>query len=178
MGNIGPVLTQALGVAAPVVGLPLGGVIATSALSIAERSRARSAQKQEQSIALQQLQAQQTLQSGQLAAQTALERERIQMVADVDADNRRAALKRAVARRRAEVGASGIGGGAGGSTQAVLLGLFDETEDELNERQVLDTLRTRALDLSLSNNNAINILQRTQLQERQKLSRISTNFKI
>ena len=53
---------------------------------------------------------------------------------------------RAVARQRANFGSSGISSDSG-SGQAVLLGLFDETEDELARREQLDNLRNRALDL-------------------------------
>lgn len=173
MGNVAPVLTQALGLGVPIAGQPLGGVLAGAALSVAERSAARQTQKAEQSLALEQLQAQQNLQTQQLESQAALERERITAAAKVDEDNRRAALKRAVSRQRASFGASGVGNAATGSSQAVLLGLFDETEEELTNRETLDNLRSRALDLSLNNRNSINVLQRTQLQERQKLSRIA-----
>lgn len=127
------------------------------------------AQQDAQNAALAHLQQQQALQMKNAQAEAALERESIALKSKADEDARLAALRRAVARQRANYGASGTGS-AGGSAQAVLLGLFDETEDELASRGRLDSLRSRALDMSLENRGALNILQRTQLQERAKIS--------
>ncbi len=121
-------------------------------------------------LALKQLQAQQNLNQQQLAEQTALERERIALQSSQDEESRRAALRRAVARQKAQFGASGIT--SGGSSDAVLLGLFNETDDELQRRNQLDTLRNAALDLDIAQQRSVNILQATQLQEKQKLGRL------
>lgn len=132
------------------------------------------AQEQAQRQALKQLQQSQALQHQQDQAQAALERENIAERARIDESNRLAALRRAVARQKALYGSSGISS-AGGSAQAVLLGLFDETQEELDGRERLDSLRNRAIDMSLDNQNSINVLQRTQLQERQKIGRLSSD---
>ena len=131
------------------------------------------AQRRAQEQAVRQLQERQALQQRQAEAQAALEREQITEAARSHEEDRKAALRRAVARQRARFGSSGVGNALGGSASAVLLGLFDETEDELAERERLDNLRQRALDLSLSNRNSLNVLQRTQLQERQNIGRLS-----
>ncbi len=133
--------------------------------------------KDEQDIALQQLQARQKLQQKQLEADSALEHERIAAGAAAAEDERRAALRRAVARQRTQFGASGIGNAGGGSAEAVLLGLFDESEEELASRERLDNLRNQALDLSVAQSNSLNVLQRSQLQQRQDFERELTGFK-
>lgn len=129
----------------------------------------------QQALDLQQLQQKQQLDQQNLVQQTALERERIATDTKAAEERRQAALRRAVARQRASFGSQGIGSG-GGSSQAVLLGLFDETEDELAQRERLDNIRGRALDLDVSQSNAINVLQRSQLAERQRLERELVDF--
>ncbi|MGB0719566.1 MAG: transporter [Bdellovibrionales bacterium] len=124
---------------------------------------------QSDDLALRQLQQEQRLREQQLAQSQALEREKIATQAAQDEDDRRAALKRAVARQRASFAGSGISA-SGGSSQAVLLGLFDETEDDIKQREQLDTLRTRALDQDFAQTRSLNLLQSTQLRERQKLN--------
>ncbi len=62
-------------------------------------------------------------------------------------------------------------GSGSGSAQAVLLGLFDESEDERTKREELDSLRLTALDQNIGQSRALNVLQRTQLAERQRLMR-------
>jgi hypothetical protein len=89
-----------------------------------------------------------------------------------DERRRKAALKRAMAKRTAEFGASGTGS-SGGSAQALLLGLFEESDEEREEREKLDNLKSKALDTGLANRRSINVLQRSQLAQRQQLERAS-----
>ncbi len=134
----------------------------------------QSADKQrqdEQNLAMKQLKRAQAAQEQNLAQQTALERERIAAQGAQDEDERRQALRRAVARQRAQFGSQGTGA-AGGSADAVLLGLFDETDDDLAKREQLDSLRNRALDLDVAQNRSLNLLQAMQLAQRQSLSRL------
>lgn len=127
----------------------------------------------ERKQAQQQLAAQQSLQERQAAANMALEREQIALNTAHTEEERRAALKRAVARQRANFGAQGVGSG-GGSSQAVLLGLFDESDAERERREQMDNLRLRVMDEDLSQRRALNVLQRTQLAERGKIDRLSS----
>ncbi len=127
-------------------------------------------QEKEDRLALDQLKRQQTLQQRQLEEKAALERQQIALNAKLTEEQRQTALRRAVARQRANFGAQGVGS-ATGSSQAVLLGLFDESDDERQRREELDALRVTALDQNVSQNRALNILQRTQLSERQKIQR-------
>ena len=159
MGALVPVLTSAL-------------VTQGVGLAVNEFSR-----RQSQDQALEQLQERQALQQQQRAQDAALQKQQIALSASQDEEKRKAALKRAVARQRANFGSQGVGSGAG-SSQAVLLGMFEETEDELSRREELDNLRLNAVDLNVSQNNALNVLQRTQLQERNTLNNLTASTRI
>ena len=127
--------------------------------------------RQDQDLALRQLQERQRLQEAQLVQSNALEREKIAAQAAQDEEQRQRALRRAVARQRAQFGGSGVSSNSG-SAQAVLLGLFDESEEELASRATLDNLRSRALDLDASQTRSLNLLQATQLSQRNNLNRL------
>ena len=159
MGALVPVLTSAL-------------VTQGVGLAVNEFSR-----RQSQDQALEQLQERQALQQQQRAQDAALQKQQIALSASQDEEKRKAALKRAVARQRASFGSQGVGSGAG-SSQAVLLGMFEETEDELSRREELDNLRLNAVDLNVSQSNALNVLQRTQLQERNTLNNLTASTRI
>ena len=141
-------------------------------LAVGELSR-RSNQDQ----ALNQLKERQTLQQQQLSQDAALERERLAVTARQDEGQRKTALRRAVARQRANFSAQGIGSGVG-SSQAVLLGLFDETADEQARREELDTLRRTSIDQNVAQSSALNVLQRTQLQERNNLNNLTSGARM
>lgn len=57
----------------------------------------------------------------------------------------------------------------GGSSEAVLLGLFDESEFDKTECERLDSLKVAAIDQGLNQQKRVNTLQRAQLQQTQKL---------
>lgn len=133
----------------------------------------RQALRSQQDLALRQLTAQQDLDVQQATQGAALERQKIAAAALTGEQARRAALRRAVARQRAQFGGSGLTGGEG-STEAVLLGLFEESEQDKATSMRLDTLRNAALDQSLNDRQALNVLQRAQLQERHSLARIAS----
>jgi hypothetical protein len=107
--------------------------------------------------------------------QAMLQKEELRLNAEKAESERRAALKRAVARQRAEFGASGVGSGAG-SSQAVLLGLFDESDEDLKQREALDNLKSRAIDQNISQQQRINTLQLTQLKERDKIKWVTSGI--
>ena len=127
--------------------------------------------QRQQDLALRQLQERQRLEAQQVSQDSALEREKIALQATQDEEARRAALKRAVARQKTLFASSGIGT-SGGSSGAVLLGLFDETEDELARREQLDNLRNKALNVNEAQSRSLNLLQATQLSERNNLNRL------
>ena len=76
-------------------------------------------------------------------------------------------MRRVIARQRAQFGASGISA-SGGSSEAVLLGLYNESEEEAAQREEIDNLKKAALDEDLAQTKSLNLLQRNQLEERQR----------
>ncbi len=126
-----------------------------------------------QDLALRQLQERQTEQQRQSSENAALDKERIASSAEAAERQRRDALRRAVARQRANFGSSGISSG-GGSAEAVLLGLFDETDADRQERERLDSLRFGAIDQNINQQRRLNVIQRTQLQQSQNIKRLSS----
>ncbi|MBX2834760.1 MAG: transporter [Micavibrio sp.] len=127
-------------------------------------------------LALRQLQERQALEMKKAAADTAIAREKMALEAASSEEDRKRALKRAVARQKASFGGQGISS-ANGSAQAILLGLFDESEDEAQTRAKLDGLKSAALEQDLGNRASINVLQRTQLAQRQKLDKQITGLR-
>ena len=131
--------------------------------------------RQEQQQALRQLEQRQNEKLRQERETAALEREKISDAARASEEKRQAALRRAVARQNVQFASQGITGGDG-SSEAVLLGLFEESESDKQERDRLDNIRNRALDQSLTATNRLNILQRNQLLEQQRLDRVASGF--
>lgn len=130
-------------------------------------------QQADQELALKQLQQTQNAELSALQQQIALEKEQIAADAAETESERLSALKRAVARQKAVFGGSGVGNQSSGSSEAVLLGLFSESEDEKASREKLDNLRYTALDQDVANQNRVNVLQRAQLAEQQRIERAS-----
>ena len=121
------------------------------------------------------LQRQQTEQMRQMAENSALEKEKIRLSAEQTEAERRAALRRAIAKQKAKYGASGIES-SGGSSQALLLGLYDESEEERQRRESLDALKSQAIDQNMDQQQRINTLQLTQLRERSRYNNRGSVF--
>lgn len=143
---------------------------------ITEQSSEKEHLRRDQNLALKQLREKQDAQLSTLQTQTQLERDRLEADTQASEEKRLAALRRAVARQRSQFAAQGLGGTGTGSTDAVLLGLFEESDTDRTERDRIDQLRNRALDQDLSSQKQLNILQRSQLQERQRLERELLGF--
>lgn len=135
----------------------------------------RRQEKKEWQMQERQLAQNQALQEQQAASAAALEREQMALNTQAAEEERRSALKRAVARQRANFGAQGVGSG-GGSSQAVLLGPFEESEAEKARREQMDNLRLRIVEDDVSARRASNILQRTQLAERNRLEATASRY--
>lgn len=135
-----------------------------------DQDRRRDALRAQQSQTLAQLRQRQRLDETQNTQQAALERQKRAEQARQANQERQAALRRAVARQRAQFGASGIGPDSG-SSEAVLLGLFEETEQDSENRQRLDSIRNRSLELNSQQLQARNILESTQRAQRNQLRR-------
>ena len=135
----------------------------------------RRALRANQDQALAQLQQQQRLEERQSAQDASLEQQRRAEERAQANSRRQAALRRAVSRQRAQFGASGVGSD-GGSSEAVLLGLFEETDEDRNQRERLDSLRNRALEQDQIQLRSRNVLEATQTAQRNQLRR-SANFR-
>lgn len=105
----------------------------------------------------------------------AYEKEQLRLSGDQAERERRNSLRRAVAKQRAIYGGEGISSGDG-SARAVLLGLFDESDEERKERNALDTLKSSALDSNIAQQKRLNTLQLTQLKEKNRLNRYTAGF--
>ncbi|MFP4098965.1 MAG: hypothetical protein ACLFP8_06435 [Alphaproteobacteria bacterium] len=122
-----------------------------------------------------QLKEKQTLQETQTRQSAALEKEHVAQESKIDEQQRKAALRRAVASQKANFGAQGVSS-KDGSAEAVLLGLTrdSETEQEFDNNRA--SLKQAAIEQDVSQRKALNILQRTQLQEKNNLSTIRKFF--
>jgi hypothetical protein len=129
----------------------------------------------QQDLALKQLQQTQKQQTRNAQEQAALDRDKIAADADAAEQSRLAALRRAVARQKAAYGDSGIAIDDA-SPQAVLLGLSSESEGEKTQREQMDAIKNSVIDQGLAAQQRANILELSQLKERQKLARISEGY--
>lgn len=125
----------------------------------------------QQELAMAQLRAQQNITESQAAQDAALQRQEAALEAGNAEQARRAALKRAVARQKVSLASQGISSADDGSAEAIMLGLFSESEQEQQARTRLDGLREQAIGQGLAQKQALNVLQRAQLAERQRLER-------
>ncbi|UEM02617.1 hypothetical protein JL101_021940 [Skermanella rosea] len=119
------------------------------------------------------LQTRQLLQGQEAAAEAQradIETRRAQIQASAEADEaaRRDALRRAVGRSRASLGTWG-GGTADGSGEAVLLGLVNRTDADSRNAQAVERLRGQALSQEVEDSRRRNLLDQSQLAERQRL---------
>ena len=160
MGSIVPVALQALQAVQTVS--TVAKVVGRGLDVVDDKRHDSSAQ------ALAQLEARQRAEIRNAKEQANIERQKIASAAKEKETERLRSLKRAVARQRAEFGGSGIASGDG-SSQAVLLGLFDESEQEKADRERLDKIKLSAIDQSLANKRRVNTLERAQLQEKSRL---------
>ena len=98
---------------------------------------------------------------------SATRQQQIQLDAANNEAARQSALRRAVARQRATFGARGITTDSG-STEAVLLGLYKDSDADRIQSEKLDRIRQNALADDLTTKRQRNLLERTQLAEAQK----------
>ncbi|UEM19962.1 hypothetical protein JL100_023230 [Skermanella mucosa] len=95
-------------------------------------------------------------------------RAQIQASAEADEAARRDALRRAVGRTRTSLGTRG-GGTSDGSGEAVLLGLVNRTDADSRNAQAVERLRGQALSQESEDTRRRNLLDQSQLAERQRL---------
>ncbi|WP_207460165.1 hypothetical protein [Azospirillum sp. SYSU D00513] len=92
--------------------------------------------------------------------------------AETDERRRVDALRRAMGRSRASLGAQGVSS-ADGSGEAILLGLVGDSAAERRESQDLDRIRRQAVQQELDDRRRLNLLEQAQLAERQRLEFLS-----
>jgi len=170
MGTIQPVLTELSSTLGTITSIQsqLG-----SLTGIGTRGQEK-AQRAQQDLALQQLQQTQANTEREAQQKAARDRERLQVEAQQNDQRRRQSLRRSIARQNARVGASDTS--RTGSNEAVLLGLINDTEDDRQNAAQLDQLRFNTIDSGVSDLQQRNVLQRTQLAERQRLEREIAGF--
>ncbi len=115
------------------------------------------------------------LEEAQSSASAALEKSALRQNAQANEKSRKDALRRTVASQKAKFGAAGVSSG-GGSSEAVLLGMIEDSEEEGQENDNVMSLKLAAIDQDLSQEKSLNVLQRTQLQERNNLGLLGELF--
>jgi len=148
------------------------GATMISNMKAGDASRQQAVQSQRQALA--DLKRKQNEHVRQMSEDSQAERARISTATAESKRERRNALRRAVARQKTLFGGRGIGS-SGGSAEAVLLGLFEESDADRVERERIDNLRFSALDRNLDQQRRLNVIQRTQLQEKQKIQNLSSS---
>lgn len=165
-------LTPVLGVLGSFGG-SLGTVATTIGTVVAAADTLRDLSGEDaQDKALRQQRELQIQQERQIREANDLKREENALSDAADQERRQRALRSAVARQRASFGASGIAQSDGGSAQAVLLGLYNESDAEQAQQDSLNALRDRSLQLSEAQLAQRNLLSLTQSQENQQLTSI------
>jgi hypothetical protein len=108
-------------------------------------------------------------------ADIATRRAQIETSAANDEAARLKALRKTVGRTRASLGAGG-GGTSDGSGEAVLLGLVADTNQSQSQADAIDRLRTQALSQEVADTRTSNLLERSQLAEKQRLELFSNAY--
>lgn len=169
LNGIGSVLQPIL----TMTGIP--GMILGVGNTLAQQQEARNALRSQQDTALAQLQARQSLEEAGAAENAALQKAQIASDAATADTRRKAALRRAVARQKTLFSSQGIGG-ADGSNEAVLLGLYNDSDEDAAAQSRADSLRVAALDQSAAQRRQKNLLEAAQLSEQQNLTRLLQGY--
>lgn len=140
------------------------GTVAGAMQPYYENSLSQKQTKRENELALQQAQ-----------AKAALDKEAGRLSDLKEEEKRRVSLKRAMARQRASFGGQGLSS-TDGSSEAVLLGLFNESDEERAIREQMSALRENAIDLNAAQIQQRNLLELTSDREKQDLKRLTEAF--
>ena len=148
---------------------------AAAAAAAAARAREmddfRSAQ--EQTLAQLRASQEQAVRAKETDAQTQLAQ--LTAAADAAEQRRLAALRQAVSKTRAGLGARGVIA-QDGSGEAILLGLTNSSDTERKDAQATDQLKRAAIQQSLDEAKRRNLLELSQLADRQRLEYMSKFF--
>ena len=163
MGNIQPLIYE--------INSTLGAIngIANGFGNLTGNRGQTKALRAQQDLAMKSLQEQQALSTREAREKAERDRAKIALDAKAEEDRRRDALRRAIARQNVNRGAGGVS--KSGSNEAILLGLYNESGEDRSYNKSLDQLRYNTIDSGLYDLNQRNVLERTQLAERQRLER-------
>src|SRR5262249_22511785 len=142
-------LTSAIAGIAPAVGAVSNVVkTASKAIDAVKGLSDEQNKKAEADLELRQLQQKQQLEEAQAEQTAALQQQHLDAQPQAAAENRRQALLSAVAKQRAAYGAEGIDAGSG-SPQAVLLGLYNDSDAQAAQADQIAQLKDQATQLGL-----------------------------
>jgi len=110
-----------------------------------------------------------------LQQSNALEKEQNRINREAQEQERINKIRRLMAEQRARFGASGISSGDG-SSQAVLYGLLEQSDEEAEKRDEAYTLKNRILDQNYAKEQSLNTLALTQAKERNNLKKVSALY--
>ena len=110
-----------------------------------------------------------------LQKEEALKKEQNSLSLQQAEDDRQGRLRAAIARQRAAFGASGVGSGTG-SSQAYLLGLADDSQEEGRQLSQAAEIKNRILEQEYNARQSLNMLELANARERKKLKQISALF--
>ncbi|MCB1537978.1 MAG: hypothetical protein H6865_05325 [Rhodospirillales bacterium] len=163
-----PTILSGAGLPAALVGI---------GLDVAAQKSAYTKLVNQQDQALTQLKERQAQDEQAAAQDVAAQKAQIAADAQTAEARRLAALRRAVARQKTLFSAQGMGGDTGsGSNEAVLLGLYNDSQAEADAQTQADALRNTALDQSLAQKKQKNLLEAAQLEQQQSLARVIKGF--
>lgn len=168
MGSMNNVFSTLTPLLSTIGGIP-GGAIAVGRQIVGNIQNVTDLESRQRD-AMAQLQAQQRLAEDQALADTGLKKAQIAADAEAAEIRRASALRRAVARQKTLFSSQGLAG-MDGSNEAVLLGLYNESEDDARAQARSDALRNAALDQSVQQMRQRNLLAATQLAQDQSLAR-------
>jgi len=117
-----------------------------------------------------QMQQKNALELKNLQNKTAYEKAQMRLDAEQDDAERREKLRRAIAKQRAQYGASGIDADSG-SAAAYLLGIENLSDEQRAEREALLAMKSSILEENYNSMKRVNTLELTQLKERNKLKK-------
>lgn len=140
-----------------------------------EREREAAVLSDTQAVQRRSLEEEQRLETEIAERGRTLERARLTADEQEAERKRRAALRAAVSRTRAQLGGQGISA-TDGSGEAILLGLVREEAEDAEAANRRDALREAALEAEADAGRRRNLLEQTRLAERQRLERLARGF--
>lgn len=115
------------------------------------------------------------LKNKQLAANADAEKQKNLLDLKKSETARQSKLRAALSTQRANFGAQGVGAGSG-SSEAVLQGIFEDSDIERQENAAETEAENKAIDSHLSTQTQLNLLQKQQLKQKSVLGILTDIF--